>query len=203
MNTNRSNRALRYGVSAALFGSLALTPSLAFAAEENLGAALLIPQLSEFIPMLIVFVIIWGIIAKVAWPAIAGTLDKRAATIKDSLETAEAARIEAEQLLEEYKQQLAEARRESAEILSEAKRAGENVRNDILAKAQVEAEDMVENARKSIENEKQAAIAELRNTVADLSVSVAGRIIQRDLDPAEHKRVIESYLAEVGNIDEN
>ncbi len=203
MNTNRSNCALRLGVSAALFGSLALSPSLAFAAEENLGAALLIPQLSEFIPMLIVFVIIWGIIAKVAWPAIAGMLDKRAATIKDSLETAEAARIEAEQLLEGYKQQLAEARRESAEILSEAKRAGENVRNDILAKAQVEAEDMVENARKSIENEKKAAIAELRNTVADLSVSVAGRIIQRDLDPAEHKRVIESYLAEVGNIDEN
>lgn len=179
-----------------------LTPMGALA-EEEVGMNLLIPKLSEFLPMLVAFLIIWFILSKYAWPAISDMLDKRAETIKESLANAEAARIEAQHLLEEYKAQIADARKESAEILAEAKRSAELVRSDITAKAQLEADEIVTKARAAIENEKKQAISDLQSSVADLSVQVAGRLIGEGLSDADHRRLVEQYVSEVGNLDEN
>lgn len=201
MQQTRLKRATLFAVSA--LAAYAAFPSFALAQDKELGIGLLIPKLSEFVPALIAFLIIWAILAKFAWPAISGMLDKRAETIKDSLANAEAARIEAEQLLKEYKAQIAEARRESAEILAEAKRTGELVRADITAKAQAEADDIVAKARVAIESEKKQALAELQSSVADLSVSVAGKLIGQDLTDDDHRKLIEKYISEVGNLDEN
>lgn len=180
-------------------------PLYAFAegGGDEVGMRLLVPKLSEFIPALIAFLVIWAIMAKFAWPAITGMLDKRAQTIKDSLSQAEAARIEAQRMLEEYKAQLAEARKEAAEILQEAKRSGEAVRVDITAKAQAEADQIVAKARQAIESEKKQALSKLQGSVADLSVSIAGRLIGEGLNEEGHRKLIEKYLAEVGSLDEN
>lgn len=182
-----------------------VAPLCAFAHEGSgdIGVKLLVPKLSEFIPGLLAFLVIWFILSKFAWPAVSAMLDQRAKTIKDSLAQAEAAHIEAQRLLEEYKAQIADARKESAEILAEAKRSGEALRADITAKAQSEADQIIVKARQAIESEKKQALSELQASVADLSVSVAGRLIGEGLSEAGHRKLIEQYLAEVGKLDEN
>ena len=198
--SNRKN-----GAAAIAAGAVALAaPSLALAEENSdLGIGILIPNLSEFIPALIAFLVIWVVLAKFAWPMIVGMLDKRQETIKNNLDEAEAAKIEAQRSLEEYKKQLAEARREAAGIVDEARRAGEQVKADITAQAQAQADEMIAMAKKSIEKEKQAAIADLQSSVADLSVAVAGRFIGEGLSDADQRKLIEKYVAEAGALDAN
>ena len=187
----------------AAVASAVIAPSLALAEESSSGISIIIPKMNEFIPALVAFAIIWFVLAKYAWPAIVGMLDKRAAKIKDDLDSAEAAKIEAQQSLEESKKQLADARRESAAILDEARRAGEQVKADITAQAQAQADEMVAKAKKSIEKERVAAIADLQRSVADLSVSVAGRLIGEDLSDDDQRKLIEKYVAEAGNLNAN
>ena len=198
--SNRKN-----GAAAIAAGAVALAaPSLALAEENSdLGIGILIPNMSEFIPALIAFLVIWVVLAKFAWPMIVGMLDKRQETIKNNLYEAEAAKIEAQRSLEEYKKQLAEARREAAGIVDEARRAGEQVKADITAQAQAQADEMIAKAKKSIEKEKQAAIADLQSSVADLSVAVAGRFIGEGLSDADQRKLIEKYVAEAGALDAN
>ena len=198
--SNRKN-----GAAAIAAGAVALAaPSLALAEENSdLGIGILIPNMSEFIPALIAFLVIWVVLAKFAWPMIVGMLDKRQETIKNNLDEAEAAKIEAQRFLEEYKKQLAEARREAAGIVDEARRAGEQVKADITAQAQAQADEMIAKAKKSIEKKKQAAIADLQSSVADLSVAVAGRFIGEGLSDADQRKLIEKYVAEAGALDAN
>ncbi len=178
-------------------------PVLALAEEGGGGFSLLIPKMGEFIPTLIAFIIIWIILAKVGWPMITGMLDEREKSIKDSLEQAEQAKIQSEQLLAEHKAQLDEARVEAAQIIANAKEAGEALKADITAKAQQESADMIAKAHLAIEAEKKAAIADLQSSVADLSVSVAGRLIGENLSDDEHLKLIERYVAEAGSLDAN
>ncbi len=177
-------------------------PALAFAAEENKneGAELLIPDLNEFIPMLVCFIILVVVLAKIGWPAFAGMMEKREAAMKSDLEKAEDARIESEKLLEEYKKQLAEAKTQSAQIIADAKKTGETAKAEITAKAQAEAESMIEKARLAIESEKKRVIAELQGSVADASIAVATRVIGQDLSDDEHRAIIERYVNEAGSL---
>jgi F-type H+-transporting ATPase subunit b len=167
------------------------------------GAAALIPKPAEFIPAVISFLLVLLILSKFAWPAITGMIDQRAENIRESLERAEQAKIDAERMLEEYKVQLAEARKEANAILAQAKSAADTTLAEASAKAQADAEALVEKARVAIEGEKRAAIADLQRSVADISVSVAGKLIGTELSQADHEAVIAKYLAESGSINAN
>lgn len=183
-----------------------VNPVSAFAAESSEGGgglSLLMPNMLEWIPMLIGFILLWVVLAKFGWPAITGMLDKRVTTIKESLEQAENAKIESAKLLEENKAQLDDAKKQAAQIIAEAKQSGEAVKAAITSKAQEEAEAMIAKARVAIEAEKKAAIADLQGSVADLSVSVAGRLIGQDLSEGDHRKIIEHYLSEAGALNAN
>jgi F-type H+-transporting ATPase subunit b len=191
-----------------LAGTAFAAPVLAFASEEAGGEsaggiAMLIPKLGEFIPMLVGFIVLWIILARLAWPMFIGMIDKRTNTIKDSLEKAETAKVESERLLEEHKVQLAEAKKQAAEIIAQAKQTAESVKADITAQAKVESDAIVAKARVAIETEKKAAIAELQGSVAELTVSVAKKVIGTDLSDAQHKEIIERYIAEAGSFNDN
>ena len=177
-------------------------PALAFANEKT-GVALILPDMVETIPMLIAFIILVIILAKFGWPMFEGMLEKRERTIAEALQKSEEARIEAERTLEEYKTQLADAKSQSAQIIAEAKETGEAVRADITKQAQEEAASMIEKAKAAIEAEKQAAMNELRTSVADLSVDVASRLVANDLSDDEHRQIIERYLNEAGSFHAN
>ncbi|MDR2105793.1 MAG: F0F1 ATP synthase subunit B [Coriobacteriales bacterium] len=190
--------------------ALFLLPVVAFAsegaevAEEGAsGLGLLLPKLGEWIPMLIAFLTLWTVLAKFGWPAFIGMIDKRAATIKESLERAETAKVESERLLEANRAQLEEAKKQAAQIIADARATGETVRAELTEQAKEEARLLTERAKAAIETEKRAAIAQLQSNVADLSVSVAGRLIGQDLSDAEHRKLIDHYLAQAGSFDDN
>ena len=181
-------------------------PALAFAAEEESsgGLSAILPDMAEFIPMLVIFILLWIVLAKFGWPKFEAMLEKREMTIKDSLEKSEQARVESERVLEEYKRQLEDAKTQAAQIVADAKKTGEAVKADITDKAQSEATAMIaEKAHNAIEAEKKAAISELQGSVADLSVSVASRLIGEDLNDAEHRKIIERYVNEAGSFNGN
>jgi F-type H+-transporting ATPase subunit b len=195
---------------AVALNTLFLLPAVAFA-SEGAGAAeeapsgldLLIPKVGEWIPLLLGFLLLWVVLAKFGWPAFIGMIDKRAATIKESLERAEKVKVESERILEENRLQLEEAKKQAAQIITDARATGETVRAEVIAQAQEDARLLVEKARAAIETEKKTAIAQLQSSVADLSVSVVGKVIGQDFTDADHRRLIERYLVEAGNLDAN
>lgn len=177
-------------------------PALAFASEKEAGGlSAILPDMAEFIPMLVIFIVLWVVLAKLGWPKFEDMLSKRETMIKDALEKSEEARIESERVLEEYRVQLADAKMQAAQIVVDAKQTGEAAKADITAKAQSEASDMIAKARLAIEAEKKAAIAELQSSVADTSLAVAARLIGEDLSESEHRRMIERYVSEAGSFD--
>ena len=163
----------------------------------------IIPNTAELIPALIAFLIIFLILNKFAFPAIVGMLDKRSDTIREGLERVEAARVEAERLLEEYRHTMSEARKEAGVIMQQAKQSAEVTRLEMAAKAQAEYDAMLEKAKEAIEGEKRAAIAGLQSSVAELTISVAGKLIGSELSDEEHLKVVEKYLAEAGSLNAN
>ena len=165
--------------------------------------AAILPNMSEFIPMLVAFIVLWVVLAKFGWPMFEGMLEKRETTIRDDLKRAEDARQESEKLLAEYKQQLAESKAEAAKIVADAKQTGENVKAEITAKAQKEAAEMIEKAHAAIEADKKAAKADLQASVADISVAVAAKLIGNDLSDEEHRKMIKRYVEEAGSFDAN
>ena len=201
---NRAKKATAWAAGAAVVASSSLAfPALAFAAEEKTGLAVILPDPNEFFPMLIAFIVVLIILAKFGWPLFEGMLEKRERTIALALEKSEEARVESERVLAEYKRQLSEAKAQAAKLIADAKETSEAVSADITAKAQAEADAMIEKARVAIEAEKQAAMTELQNSIADLTVDVASRLVANDLSDAEHRAIIERYLNEAGSFHAN
>ena len=177
-------------------------PTLAFASEKE-GIAVLIPDMNEFIPMLVAFILILIILAKFGWPVVDNIVTKRENTIKEALKKSEEAQIESERVLAEYRDQLAEAKTQSAQIVADARATGEAVKAEITEKAQAEATEMIAKAKVAIEAEKKQAIADLQASIADTSVDVAARLIGGDLTEGEHRAIIERYVREAGSFNAN
>jgi len=150
------------------------------------------------IAFLIVFVVLW----KLAFPRIIEALEKRNEKIEGDLKNAELTREEAEKLLGEYKAQLDEARTEAKKIMDEGKALGENLRKETIEKAQQEANHLIARAQEEIGREKDKAIKELQRQIADISIEVASKVIQKSLSKEEHSQLIDQYINEVGKFNE-
>lgn len=172
----------------------------AYASEESSsGISAILPNMIEFLPMLVAFIVLWIILAKFGWPMFAAMLDKRENTIRDALSKSEQAKVEAEEVLQEYKKQLEQAKAESAEIVANARKSAEALEADLKAQAEKSAEEIIAKAKQSIEAERKAAVATLQASVADMTVDVAGKLIANDLDDSEHRAIIEKYIREAGS----
>ena len=197
----RANKAAKVG-SAALV-CLAAFPTLAFASsgEEEAagGLSVIMPNLLEYVPMLVAFIILWIILAKFGWPMFNGMLEKRENTIREALKKSEEAQIQSYRTLAEYQKQLADAKAQAAALISEARETGDAVKAGITEKAHTEAADMIEKAKVTIEAEKKQTIAELQASIADTAVDVAARLIGEDLTEGEHRKIIERYVKEAGS----
>ncbi len=162
----------------------------------------ILPQWPEVLVALISFGVLFFVLWKFAFPPITNMLAERSERIKESLEKAEETRMEAEALLEDYKTQMAEARADAGRVIEQSRTVAEGMKDEIIAKANEEAEAIKTKAVEAIEAEKRAAVAELQGSVADLSVAIAGKIIDETLSREQHEALIEKYLAEVGSLDE-
>ncbi len=192
---------------AAFVAALAL-PSLAFAAEEATEATSIldspiIPPLGEFIPMAIAFVVLVIVLGKVGWPMIIKMLDKRTETIENSLKTAEEAKVESQNILDEYKAKLAESRTESAQILDEARASAKEQHDKLVAEAQAEAKTIIEQAHVAAQAAKRDAAAEMQKQTAEAAVAIAAKIIGEKVDAAQASTLTAKYFAEMGSFNDN
>ena len=191
----------RATVAAAISSFVLAVPAQAFAEESSNKAEILIPKMAEFIPALIAFLIIWVVLAKFAWPQILSMMDERGKRIQESLDEAETTKKKAIASRKEYDELVTDARRKSTDIVLEARKDAEAERARIIEAAHKEAEDIIAKAHANAEDERNAIYAAAAASIADLSVSVASKIVGETLDQdGEQRRLIERYVKEAGSL---
>lgn len=146
---------------------------------------------------LVIFGILLFILAKTAWPAILRQIEEREHRIQADLDAAAKANADAQALLADYKAQLDSARAESAELVADARVAGEKLREEIVAKGRGEQEALLERARREIELEKDRAVAELRREAVELSLAAAEKLIERKMDAESDRKLVQDFLARI------
>ncbi len=146
------------------------------------------------------FLILSAILKKLLFGPIVKTLEDRVEKIKNNLASTEADKIAAENLKLEYSQQIQKAQKEAQEILFVAKKSAEETKNNIVNEAKTEALAVKQKAIKEIDEEKQEAVRELKTEVATLSVMLAEKIIGRNLNPEDYKKLASDFIEEVGDL---
>jgi F-type H+-transporting ATPase subunit b len=182
---------------AALAFLTAVTPAYAWAAEGDGTTPLFSVNLGTTVWTTIVFFALLGILWRFAWGPILAAVDAREKSIQGALDEAAQRNAEATRLLEEHRQQLADARRQASELLAEGKAAGERVRKETEERARTEAQAIVDRARVDIERERDAALDMLRRESVDLALAAATRLMQENMDKAKDRQFVERFLDEV------
>ncbi len=159
---------------------------------------LILPSFGLIFWMTLTFVIVFVLLRKMAWKPILKALSDRENYIKDALNSAEKAKEEMAQLQAGNEKILLEARNERDKLLKEARETKDSIIAEAKSKAQKEAEKIVQSARETLQNEKNAALNELKSQVAALSVEIAEKIIKSELASDEkQKALVNSLLKEV------
>jgi F-type H+-transporting ATPase subunit b len=174
-----------------------ITPLAATSAEDQSSNFLVSPNVGLMIWTLLAFFVAFFVLRKWAWPAITEALDKRQRAIEESIETAERARRDAAELLDEYRARLREARAQAEEIVARARRAGEEHERESLIDAKARREELLEQTRRDIGAETRRAIQEIRNEVADLTVMATEKVTRKSLHPPDQRRLVEEALREL------
>lgn len=178
-----------------------LATTMVLAAEGDGGGSLeLLPDQAELIWGIVAFAVLFAFMAKFAFPRINALLDERAARIQGQIEEAESQRNQAEQLRRQYESQLADARNQANQIVEDARGQAEQVRSDIVSRAEEEASQITARARADAEAERGRLVQDLRTQVASLSVELAGKIVQKELDPSQHQELVDQYINELSGL---
>ena len=183
-----------------LLRSLALSALLAvpaLAQEEAPKANLLAPNLGLMAWTLIIFVILAFVLTKFAFGPITKSVEARERALEDAITAAQRDREEAARLLAEHRAALDASRGEAQKVIADARVAAERVRAELVEQAHAEQASMLERARQEIESEKARAVADLRREAVDLAIAGAGKVIERNLDQASNRQLVESFLASV------
>ena len=150
-----------------------------------------------FIWTIITFLLLFFVLAKYAWKPLIKMLDDRESMIRSSLDDAEKAKLELERLNKESEAITAKARSEAQAILAESKTVAEKVKEDTIAKAKEQAIKISDDAQKQIQVEKDKAITDIKQEVVNLTLSVAEKLINKNLNDADNKSLIEKSLKKV------
>jgi F-type H+-transporting ATPase subunit b len=173
---------------------------LQFLADEGAEHNPIIPIWQEVVLGFIAFGILCFVLMKFVFPRMEETFRARVDAIEGGIKRAEEAQAEANRLLEQYKQQLAEARTEAASIRDEARADATGIREDILAKAREESDRIIAAGREALQTERQTIVRQLRAEIGSLAVDLAGRIVGESLEEEARRRgTVERFLDEIGD----
>ncbi len=153
-------------------------------------------NLPSLVAYLINFIVLLGILFLFAYKPLVRLLDQRAERIRESLEAADQARLEAASSKEAVEEALNEGRREGQRLMDQAREAAERFRSEEMVRARNEAEAFVERAKADIQRERDAAVEEVRANFGDLAITAAERVIRRSLDRQAHEELINQVLEE-------
>ncbi len=165
----------------------------------NKAKSLVTPATPEILWGGIAFLIVLGVLMKFAFPSLKKGLKARSDQIRDDLESASKAREEAEAESAQYRAAIGDARSEANVIVEDARADAERIRREVVSRAEAEAADIRERAQEDIRLAQERAMSDLRAQVADLSIGLAERVVERNLDRDTQVALIESYINSVGN----
>jgi F-type H+-transporting ATPase subunit b len=161
----------------------------------------LVPTLTELIIGTICFVLVFGVLGKLLMPRIQKTLAERTQLIEGGIAQAKEEKAEAAEILEQYKQQLAEARHDAARLREEARAQGAQIIAEMREQAQAEARRITESAQAQIQAERQQALTSLRAEVGAMATELASRIVGESLaDAARQGRMVDRFLEELEQV---
>lgn len=146
---------------------------------------------------ILAFLVAMFVLRKYAWPQISRILDQRQHQIEESIDSAERTRREADELLAEYRQRLADARAQADEIVAKAERAGEVAEREALDAAKTKRDELLEQTKRDIQAETQRALQEIRREVADLTVQATEKVTRKTLAPEDQQRLVQEALSEL------
>ncbi|CAA9303621.1 MAG: hypothetical protein AVDCRST_MAG40-527 [uncultured Gemmatimonadaceae bacterium] len=152
---------------------------------------------------LVIFVILFFILKKFAFPPILSAVEARERALEEAIEGAKRDREAAAVLLAEQRAQIELARNEAQRFIAEGRAAGEKLRADMLEQTRQQQEELLARARREIDGERVRAVADLRREAVDLAIAGAGRVIERNLDDAGNRQLVESFLASVPTTAQN
>jgi F-type H+-transporting ATPase subunit b len=161
------------------------------------GSFLVSPNLGLMIWTLLVFGITMYVLSKLAFPRIQEALDKRANLIRESIDEAEKTRAEANEILQEYRARLREAREQSDEIVARARKSADAAKAQATEEGREKREELLAAARRDIEAETRRSLERIRKEVADLTVLTTEKVTRKTLSGDDQKRLIDEALAEV------
>jgi F-type H+-transporting ATPase subunit b len=176
---------------------LAAAESTGEAAPEEGGSFLVSPNVGLMIWTLVVFTISLYVLKKLVFPRIQDALDRRQRAIEESIDASERTRVEAEELLAEYRERLAKAREQAEEIVSRARKAGEAAEAAALQEAKAKRDELLEQTKRDIQAETQRAIQEIRNEVANLTILATEKVTRKTLTEDDQRRLVEEALSEL------
>lgn len=148
---------------------------------------------------LVVFIILFLLLRRYAFGPILSIMQTRQEKVESELAEATKNREEAEKLLAEQREEMNNVRREAQGILERAKQTADKQASDLLAQARAEADRQLADAQKEIQREKELAVDALREQVGTLSVMLASKIIEKELDEAAQKALVDDFIREAGD----
>ncbi|MGE3958297.1 MAG: F0F1 ATP synthase subunit B [Vicinamibacterales bacterium] len=155
------------------------------------------PDPGLFIWTVLTFLLLLTLLAKFAWKPLLEALDSRQQGIRKALDDAQTAKLELERLEQESAQIVRKARADAEAIITQSRADGDRLREEIRQKAKADAEGILRNAERQIQLETSRALQQIRSEAVDLSVSIASKIIQRNISKEDNERLIADALKQV------
>ncbi|MDQ1911228.1 F0F1 ATP synthase subunit B [Paenibacillus sp. GD4] len=155
-------------------------------------------NITSFGIAIVSFLVLMWLISKYAFGPLMGIMEQRRQLVKDQLDSAESNRKQADALLAEQKAALEQVRSEAKQMMEQARVTSSKQAEDIIQQAKEEASRLKQDALRDIETEKNKAVAALRSQVSAMSVLIASKIIEKQIDEKSQEQLVEQYLKEVG-----
>lgn len=157
------------------------------------------PETNEIIYGGLAFLIVLVGLRFFAYPAVKKGMDDRTERIRGDLDQADRAKSEASGVLQDYQRQLADAKNESNRIIEEARQTADQLRVDLMARAEADVAELRERSRQDIEAAKDRAMADVRSQVAALAIGAAEAVVGRNLDPEANRAIVDRFIEQVGS----
>lgn len=158
----------------------------------------ILPETDEMIWGGLAFLILFGLMWKLAYPGIKKSMEDRSQRIRESLDEAERVKSEAQTVLSDYQRQLADAKSDANRIIDEARQTAEQLRRDLMERAEAEVAELRSRAQDDVRNAQERATADLKGQVSALAIELAEKVVERNLDRDTNLALIDSYINQVG-----
>ncbi len=168
-------------------------------AQHEETPSLLTPNIGLTFWTIVVFAVVLAILSKFAFPKILGAVEAREAHLRELAEGAERDRREAAAMMEENRRILEDTRHRVQEAINESRTSAERIRAEMLAETRREQDALLERARRDIAAERDSALEAVRREAVDVSIRAAERLVRRNLDGEDNRRLVREYLGQVAS----